>query len=361
MSIHRIVLTGGPCGGKTTALAKLQERLASLGFRVFLVPEAATMLLTGGVSFVGAPPEHVVTIEANLVAMQMAMEQAFTAIAASSGGPAVVLCDRGTMDVSAYLPPSSWQALLDEQDWTTVGLRDRRYDAVIHLVTAADGAEAFYTTANNAARTETPEQARALDHKLREAWLGHPHLRIVDNSGSFADKIARVLQAVCRVTGVPEPVEVELKYLLRRAPDELPVKHEEVEIEQTYLETSDGSEARVRRRGQRGAYTYTHTEKRPQRAGQRVELERPITGREYVALLAQRDPARRTVRKRRTCFLSGGLYFELDRFIEPRPGLTLLEVELDDEATQVVLPPWLEVERDVTDEPAYSNYAIAGG
>jgi hypothetical protein len=35
---------------------------------------------------------------------------------------------------------------------------DRRYDGVFHLVTAAIGAEKFYTLANNTARSETPEQ-----------------------------------------------------------------------------------------------------------------------------------------------------------------------------------------------------------
>ncbi len=360
MSIHRIVLTGGPCGGKTTALAKIHERLTSLGFRVFMVPEAATMLITGGVTFANATAEHVVAIESSLIQMQIALEDAFLAIAKSTGAPSVVICDRGTMDVCAYLPAPSWQALMDEQGWTTVALRDRRYDAVLHLVTAADGAEQFYTTANNAARSESPERARMLDHKLREVWLGHPHLRIIDNANDFADKMKRVLQAVCRVTGIPEPVEVERKYLVKAAPDVLPVKHEEVEIEQSYLMTGDGSEARVRRRGQRGSYTYTHTIKRPQKSGQRVEIERSLSGREYVGLLSQRDPMRKTVRKKRTCFLWNGLYLELDRFIEPRPGLILLEVELDDEATKITLPPWLEIDRDVTDDRNYSNYMIAG-
>jgi hypothetical protein len=48
-----------------------------------------------------------------------------------------------------------WQALLDETGWSTIQLRDRRYEAVIHLVTAADGAEEFYTSENNEARYES--------------------------------------------------------------------------------------------------------------------------------------------------------------------------------------------------------------
>lgn len=43
---------------------------------------------------------------------------------------------------------------MDELNMTTVMLRDNRYDAVLHLVTAADGAEEFYGKIE--ARYETP-------------------------------------------------------------------------------------------------------------------------------------------------------------------------------------------------------------
>lgn len=37
--------------------------------------------------------------------------------------------------------------------------RDQRYDAVIHMVTAADGATKFYSGENNEARYETQDIA----------------------------------------------------------------------------------------------------------------------------------------------------------------------------------------------------------
>lgn len=58
-------------------------------------------------------------------------------------------------------------------------LRDRRYEAVIHLVTAAQGAEEFYTNSNNEARYEGMEDAKNLDQKLVNAWVGHPHFSII--------------------------------------------------------------------------------------------------------------------------------------------------------------------------------------
>lgn len=86
--------------------------------------------------------------------MQMALEDYFTDLANLSGKPSIVLCDRGVMDPYAYMSEDVWQVVLDEQGWNPVNLRDKRYDAVLHLVTAADGAESFYTKGNNQARYE---------------------------------------------------------------------------------------------------------------------------------------------------------------------------------------------------------------
>ncbi len=159
----------------------------------------------------------------------------------------------------------------------------------------------------------------------------------------------------------PEPCEIERKFLLHGSPAgrEVPIGFEEVEIEQTYLIRRDGWEARVRRRGQYGSHVYTHTLKRAVASGQRVKIERQITGREYLALLAQADPACRTIKKQRRVFLWANQYFEWDRFTAPRPGLELLEVEVDALDAPIEVPAFLQVEREVTGEEQYANYTIA--
>jgi hypothetical protein len=76
--------------------------------------------------------------------MQMALEDVFIEVALNADVPTIILCDRGVMDASAYIDENVWQAILDETGWSTIQLRDRRYDAVIHLVTSANGAPDFY-------------------------------------------------------------------------------------------------------------------------------------------------------------------------------------------------------------------------
>ena len=73
--------------------------------------------------------------------LQIALEDTYLDFAQMiDGQPVVILIDRGLLDGSAYVSQNNWQALLDDLGCNIVMLRDNRYDAVLHLVTAADGA-----------------------------------------------------------------------------------------------------------------------------------------------------------------------------------------------------------------------------
>ena len=57
-----------------------------------------------------------------------------------TGQNAVIFCDRGVLDGSAYVTEEVWTQIMDEQGFES-NIKDRRYDAVVHMVTAAHGAE----------------------------------------------------------------------------------------------------------------------------------------------------------------------------------------------------------------------------
>ena len=134
--------------------------------------------------------------------MQLQTERTFLQVAASTGRPSVVVMDRGINDIQAYMPPDLWDKLITDPVYGIEISNDYindRYDLVLHLVTAADGAEKFYTTANNAARTETAEEARGLDKLVEGGYAGlkkaGKHVR-VDNSTDFKGKMAKATKAV---------------------------------------------------------------------------------------------------------------------------------------------------------------------
>jgi adenylate cyclase len=133
------------------------------------------------------------------------------------------------------------------------------------------------------------------------------------------------------------------------------------EIEQTYLTAEPGESLRVRRSvSQAGAEERTETRKRRVSSRTREEFERALDSEEYRALLERRDPERRTIRKRRFKVpLAGGLVCEVDVFAGDLAGLVLAEVELPGEDAEFELPVWLAIAREVTDDPAYTNAALA--
>lgn len=361
-NIQVIALTGGPCAGKTTGASYIQNYMSKLGWYVIFVDEAATQQIQNGFL-----PNLMSTrdFQSMIIETQYQKEEIAKKAAANLKGydNILIVCDRGICDDQAYMSNSDYLYLLQKFFGSTKSEVMGRYGAVFHLVTAADGAEEFYTLGNNAARSETPEQARALDRDIRNCWIGHPHLRIIKNDCSFEQKLQNLLREISHFLGVPEPREVERKFLIEmpklKKLEALP-NCQRVEIAQTYLLSDDGFEHRIRQRGFDGGYVYTETIKHPTPdPAVRIETERRLSQREYLSLLMQADPERQTVRKTRYC-LDGpdGKYLELDVYPFWK-NQAILEIELIDAKDEIQIPDFITVLREVTDDESYKNHALA--
>lgn len=359
MEITKIVITGGPCAGKTTAMSWIQSNFTKLGYTVLFVPETATELITGGVApwTCGSNMEY----QKCQMQLQLEKEKIFEQGALTMPGEKIlIVCDRGTLDNKAYLTELEFAYIMENLKCNEVELRDR-YDAVFHLVTAAKGAEKFYTTANNSARTENEEQAVILDDKLIAAWTGHPHFRIIDNATDFEDKMKRLISEISAFLGEPEPYEIERKFLIEY-PDIMELEKmpncQRVEIIQTYLKSREGEETRVRQRGIDGNYIYFQTTKKKVTNMKRVEVERRLSKDEYLRLLMDADPACRPIRKTRYCLTYDNQYFEIDvyPFWEHQ---AIVEIELNDENCEIRFPDKIKVIKEVTEDETYKNASLA--
>lgn len=360
-TIKKIVLTGGPCAGKTTALVKVIEHFSSLGYKVFTIPEVPTMFTQSGMNYLTNNERFFFEGEKATFLTQIGLEDSFYRMAQTIEQPVIIVCDRGTMDISTYLTPEFWNRIISEQGYTETKLRER-YDAVLHLVSAADGAEQFYTTANNAQRLEKADEAglqiaRELDKKIVSAWKGHPHLRVINNHEDFNNKLNRVLKEISNVLGIPQPIEEERKYIVKLTGD-VPNAIES-DIVQTYLTGEPGSEIRLRRRGFDGKYVYVHTSKKRISETEQIETERQINANLYETMLQQADPYRDTIHKHRKSFIWKGQYFELDAFEKPIDGLMILETKGIAKHESVKFPPFIQVLEDITGNVKYYNYNIA--
>ena len=358
-SISKIVITGGPCAGKTTGMSWIQNAFTERGYTVLFIPEIATELISGGVApwTCGSNGEY----QKCQLKLQMEKEKVFEYAARTMDSEKIlIVCDRGALDNKAYMTDAEFAVAANYVGANEVELRDG-YDAVFHLVTAAKGAQKFYTTANNTARTETPEEAAALDDKLIAAWTGHPHLRIIDNAEGFEEKMKCLIKEIALFLGEPEPYEIERKYLIEypeiSALEALP-NCEKVEIIQTYLQADHGDEVRIRQRGSRGNYIYFETRKKTISGLKRIEIERRLTKDEYLERLMDADPTRMPIRKDRYCLADGNQYFEID--IYPFwNDQAILEIELSDPEEEIRFPKMLKVIREVTEDEAYKNASLA--
>jgi predicted ATPase len=180
----RIVLTGGPGGGKTTA-ADLFRR--EIGDRVVIVPEAATILFQGG--FPRSPEPHARRYAQTAI---FHVQRYLDEVQSSLYPGRALLCDRGTLDGAAYWPG-------DAHDYfgavgTTLEAELRRYDAVIFFESAAVGGSSI--EGGNPMRNESIEEAVEIDGRLRALWSRHSRFVLVPHNPSFFKKISFGLAAL---------------------------------------------------------------------------------------------------------------------------------------------------------------------
>ncbi|KAG8223947.1 hypothetical protein J437_LFUL003755 [Ladona fulva] len=309
----------------------------------------------------------------NLLKTMLQIENTFFELGETCSRDCLIICDRGAMDASAFISKEKWELMMDTNGWNPVELRDTRYNQIIHMVSAANGAEDFYSTEDHACRNEGMELARVLDNKAAESWVGHPYFDVIDNSTDFETKICRMIEAVCQKLGLDTGGRLlhnsrKVKFLVKGPlppSSEFP-SFQDFDVVHNYLQASSPStQARLRKRGQRGHWSYTHTIRKPKVRGQVVEVKTQITHRDYINMLSQKEDSHFTIFKKRRCFLVNNQYFQLDIYKEPcHPrckGLILLETysPLKGKSLQNTLPQFLTIVEEVTGNPQYSMFNLS--
>ncbi len=184
----RVVLTGGPGGGKTTA-ADLYRR--EIGDEIVIVPEAATLLYSGGFPRTGVNGVRRATQKA-IYYVQKYLEDAQY----ENYKNRILLCDRGTVDGAIYWPDEP-RGFFDAVD-SSLEQELARYDAVIFFETAAVGDISI--EGGNPIRIESNAEAIQLDGKLKALWSQHPHFIFIPHNDSFIKKLMSGLAELTKIT-----------------------------------------------------------------------------------------------------------------------------------------------------------------
>lgn len=192
--IYKIVITGGPCAGKTTAMEHIRTHFEKKGYAVIFVPETATELILGGI----APWTCRTSLEYQLcqAKLQISKEEIFMqGINSLKEEKVLMVCDRGLMDNKAYMSDEDFDELLKILNMTEMDMLDA-YEAVFHLETVAKDNADSYTLDNNGARTETVDEAIELDGRLINAWSNHPKLFVINSYEEIEHKLDYLVEQI---------------------------------------------------------------------------------------------------------------------------------------------------------------------
>ena len=175
MKKKKIVLTGGPSGGKTTALSILKE---TFGNKIALVQEAATLIYSGGFPRKDNSPLHIEHAQNIIFYTVHQLEH----LAEATSDADLIICDRGSIDGAVYWPkgPEDFFKAMH----TTLEAELARYDAVLPLSPPPE--KDFYQATN--VRTENLQQAFEIDDKILKIWEKHPNRLVVPREKHYFEK-----------------------------------------------------------------------------------------------------------------------------------------------------------------------------
>lgn len=192
--VKKIVLTGGPCAGKSSSLELIENYLRDNNYIVYIVQESATELIKSGIKPYGEDGLNNDYFQDVLFKYQLEKEKLIENIAETINveKDIIIIYDRGLLDNKAYIGQQLYNKLLKKYNFTEKEILDR-YDLVIHLET---GAKNNNYNKDNSARSENLEDAIELDNKTFDAWKNHKNLIKVKCRENFEEKQKEMLNII---------------------------------------------------------------------------------------------------------------------------------------------------------------------
>ena len=137
--IKKIVITGGPCAGKTTGMSWIQNTFEKSGYTMLFMQEPATELKTAGITPMRC--SSMMSYQLFQMKLQLEKQRVFERAARDianndPGSRVLIIFDRGFFDNRAYMTEAEFEqalALLDVDREEML----LSYDAVFHLETTA--------------------------------------------------------------------------------------------------------------------------------------------------------------------------------------------------------------------------------
>lgn len=191
--ITKIVLTGGPCSGKSTFMHLAKKHFSQMGYTILIDNESATDLISGGIS---PATMGMYQFQKYCIALQLKKEELFEMAAKEiQGDNVLIFYDRAILDDKGYVSDEDFREILSTFDIEEEDLPGR-YDLVLHLTTSAKGLNDVYSDESNAARYEDQDGAIEVDSMLIHSWDIHPNRVIIDSHSNFDTKMEQAISII---------------------------------------------------------------------------------------------------------------------------------------------------------------------
>jgi hypothetical protein len=262
------------------------------------------------------------------------------------------------------------KAVLEKNKWTIDFLNHHRYDKIIHLVTAANGAKEFYEL-ENLARSESIEKGIQLDRKIQDVWFTNPRYVIVDNSDKgFQNKISKVFNEIGDLISLPTEKFVR-KFLLKDIFNEKSFPNDvffapyiETIIYLTQNDKNTISYLRKRKYLKSSKKILTlKTRYISDVIEKRIETGRQLSKKVYKEFYNQKDLTKRELIKE--CFYfrmedsSEVFIYKIETFKLDEKTFSILHLTSNSFGKNRKFPSFLKVLREVTNEKQFFTHKIA--
>lgn len=340
MSIIKIVLTGGPCSGKTIISSKLEEYFRKKeDYLTFVVPETATELIKSGITPYNS--KSIFEFQSLLFCRQfnkeMTTELAFNIIDNKSKN--IVLYDRALLDNKAYLEDRlDFDKFLNEYKLTELQVLDH-YDLVINLLNMTGSDISGYETESNKMRFETESEAQIVDHKTTEAWAGHNNILIIPPQDTIEKKTDIVIKEIENFISGNMKSTVK-RYRIDNGIEDFSEYNNTnsrlMDLEMIYLDCDEyeNKDVIITKRTYNNSHSYNFTISK-EKHGERTTLVNKMITEEDAINLIKNYEIKKRIEKRRLYLTYSRKIFNID-FYEDE---TVLEYEKKEYDRLINLPP----------------------
>ena len=209
MGVKKVVLTGGPCAGKTKILEFLRKELTKSGYYVIVVSETASEYIRNNV-LPKSDREHTLMFQDLILCTQYVKERSTEIYAdfIKNTNDVVILYDRALMDNRAYFSQEDYDNLLRKYDINEMEMVDK-YDLVIDLISTASLKPDSYEL--NDTRSEAIEDASRIDTLTSLAWLLHRNLKVIKPTDELEEKAHIVLDLILELLNNKQKINTVVK------------------------------------------------------------------------------------------------------------------------------------------------------